>query len=186
MIPREEALQLLLGHNPEEHLVHHALASEAVMRHLAQSFGEDADLWGLTGLLHDIDFPYTKDSPERHGIMAAELLPDTLPAAMLQAIRAHNSEYTGHEPSSRLDHALRCAESVTGLVSTNALVRPEGMDGMQPKSLKKKMKDKAFAASVNRDRIRECEQVGLELGDFFQIAIDAITPIAGNVGLAKR
>lgn len=185
MITRNEALDLLLSHNPEQHLVHHALTSEAVMRQLAVFFGEDAETWGLTGLLHDVDFPLTMDKPEHHGLLAMNFLTDKLPETSLDAIRAHNSEYTNHIPTSRLDYALRCAETVTGLICTNALVRPEGMEGMQPKSLKKKMKDKAFAASVNRDRIRECEKIGLELGDFFQIAIDAITPIASNVGLAK-
>jgi putative nucleotidyltransferase with HDIG domain len=185
MITRDEAYQLLLSLQPEQHLVHHAVTSEAVMRQLAVVLKEDADLWGLTGLLHDIDFPRTKDTPEQHGLLAMELLKDALPEEALSAIRAHNSECTNHLPTTRLDYALRCAESVTGLVCTNALVRPEGMNGMEPKSLKKKMKDKAFAASVNRDRIRECEKLDMDLGAFFQIAIDAITPIAGSVGLAK-
>lgn len=185
MLTRTEALELLRGPGPEPHLVHHALQSEAVMRTVAQRKGEDADLWGLVGLLHDIDFPLTKDTPQRHGLVAMDLLAEKLPESALAAIRAHNSECTGHAPQSALDWALRCSESVTGLVATNALVRPQGMQGMTPKSLKKKMKDKAFAASVNRDRIRECEQIGLELGDFLQIAIDAISPIAAEVGLAK-
>ena len=185
MISRDEALTMLLAESPEAHMVHHALQSEAVMRELAQHFSEDQDVWGLAGLLHDIDYPHTKDTPEQHGVMAMKLLKDALPQEALDAIKAHNSEYTDHPPATRLDYALRCAETVTGLVATNALVRPQGMEGMKPKSLTKKMKDKAFAASVDRDRIRECENIDLELGPFFQIAINAITPIAGSVGLAK-
>ncbi len=186
MISREDALVLLQSYQPEEHLVHHALSSEAIMRKMAQKFGEEEVVWGLAGLLHDIDFPLTKETPEKHGVLAMEVLAAHLPEDALHAICAHNAEYTGKQPQSRLDFALRCAETVTGLVATNALVRPEGMTGMQPKSLKKKMKDKAFAANVDRERIRECEKLGLELGDFLQIAIDAITPIASSVGLAKR
>jgi len=87
------------------------------------------------------------------------------------------------KPSTDFDYALRCGETVTGLIHAGALVRPTKIDGMKPKSLKKKMKDKAFAASVNRDCIRECDKIGLELGDFLQIAINSITEIAPEVGL---
>lgn len=185
MLSRDEALALLKSNTPDDHLIHHALQAEAVMRLVAARLNEDENLWALTGLLHDIDFPLTKDTPERHGLLAMDLLADKLPQDALAAIRAHNAEHTGHAPQAALDWALRCSETVTGLVATNALVRPQGMEGMTPKSLKKKMKDKAFAASVNRDNIRECEKIGLELGDFLQIAIDAISPIAAEVGLAK-
>lgn len=185
MLPRTEAIELLRSHNPEPHLVQHALATEAVMRGLAARFGQDAELWGLAGLLHDIDYPLTKETPERHGLVAVDLIGDRLPPEAVQAIVAHNSECTGREPASLFDRALRCGESVTGLVSAAALVRPTGMDGMQASSLKKKMKDKAFAASVSRERIRECEAIGLELGEFLTIAIEAMTPAAAELGLTR-
>ena len=102
----------------------------------------------------------------------------------LHAIRAHNGERTGTARDTELDFALRCAETVTGLVAANAMVRPTKMAGMKPKSLKKKMKEKAFAANVDREIIRECDKIGLELGDFFQIAIDEVTRIAAEVDLA--
>lgn len=186
MIDREKAMEMLLAQNPEKHLMHHALETEAVMRGLAEHFSEDRDLWGLAGLLHDVDFPHTKDDPARHGLMAMDILGDSLPEDALYAIRAHNTEGTGVEPKSRLDFALRCGESVTGLVSANALVRPTGMEGMKPKSLKKKMKEKAFAANVDRNRVRECEKMDMELGDFFQIAINSIAAIADQVELVKE
>jgi hypothetical protein len=88
------------------------------------------------------------------------------------------------DPETDFDFALRCGETVTGMVHAGALVRPTKIDGMKTKSLKKKMKDKAFAASVNRDCIRECEKIGLELGEFLQIAIDSVSGIAAEVGLA--
>lgn len=183
MISREAALDLLKAQQPDMHLLNHSLQTEAVMRGLAARFGEDAGLWGLAGLLHDVDFSHTKETPEKHGLMAMDILGDALPEEALHAVKAHNSEYTGCTPVSRLDFALRAGESVTGLVSANALVRPEGMAGMKPKSLKKKMKEKAFAANVDRERIREFEKIGLEDGEFFQIAIDAIAPIAAETGL---
>ncbi len=183
MISRQLALELLESQGPATHMLHHALQTEAIMRRLAVQLGEDAELWGLTGLLHDLDYPQTKDDPARHGLAAMALLTDQLPEPALHAIRAHNGERTGTAPDSRFDYALRCAETVTGLVAANARVRPTKMVGMKPKSLKKKMKEKAFAANVDRQTIKECEQLGLALGDFFSLAIEAISPIAAEVGL---
>ena len=175
MLSRERALELIHAQNPDEHLINHALQSEAIMRGLARHFGEDEELWGMSGLLHDIDFPKTKDDPAQHGLMALDLLKEEdFPEEALYAISAHNTEGTNVEPKSKLDYALRAAETATGLISANALVRPDGMTGMKPKSLKKKMKEKAFAANVDRDRIRECEKINLPLDAFFQIGIDCM------------
>ena len=141
MITRDDALALLAASKPEPHLLHHALETEAIMRGLARRLGRDEELWGLTGLLHDLDFPRTKDTPERHGLEAMAALEGKLPAEALHAIRAHNGERTGTAPETELDYALRSAETVTGRVAANALVRPTKMVGMKPKSLKKKMKE---------------------------------------------
>lgn len=185
MIDRDTALELLRENAPEPHLVQHALASEAVLRALARRFDEDEELWGLTGLLHDWDYPRTAADPARHGLDAAERLVGMLPDEALQAIRAHNAECNGSAVSGRFDVALRCGETVTGLISAAALVRPTGMEGMQASSLKKKMKDKAFAASVNRDCIRQCSELGMELGDFLTLAIGAMAEIDEELGLKK-
>lgn len=185
MITREAALDLLRENAPDPHLVQHALASEAVLRALARRFGEDEDLWGLTGLLHDWDYPHTASDPARHGLDAAERLAGVLPDEALQAIRAHNAECNGSAVDGRFDVALRCGETVTGLVSAAALVRPTGMEGMQSSSLKKKMKDKAFAASVNRAIIRQCTDMGLDLDEFLTLAIEAMTPVADQLGLRR-
>ena len=184
MITREQALALLQQAQTPENLMQHALASEAVMRALAKRLDEDVELWGITGLLHDLDYPATAQEPAKHGIETARQLEGQLAEAALNAIRAHNAECTGHAPATKFDYALRCGETVTGLVSAAALVRPTRMEGMQAKSLKKKMKDKAFAASVNRDNIRECAQLGLELDEFLNLAIEAMTGIAPEIGLA--
>lgn len=176
MLNRTDAIALLREFDLEDHMMQHALSSEAVMRALAQHFGEDAELWGLTGLLHDVDYPVTKLSPDEHGVKAMAILEGKLPPEALVAIKAHNSECTGAEPSTRMDYALRAAETITGLITAAALMRPTGMEGMQVKSLKKKMKDKAFAASVNRERIRECEKIDMPLDEFLALAIQAMTP----------
>ncbi|MDD3310877.1 HDIG domain-containing metalloprotein [Pseudodesulfovibrio sp.] len=185
MLTREEALALLKSKNTEANLIHHALESEAVLRGLAERLGKDVELWGVTGLLHDLDYATTKIEVARHGLDSAEWLEGQLPAEALDAIRRHACEMNGAEgPSTDFDYALRCGETVTGMVHAGALVRPTKIEGMAAKSLKKKMKDKAFAASVNRDCIRECDKLGLELGDFLQLAIDSVTKIAPEVGLA--
>lgn len=187
MISRDEAIELLKAHNTETNLINHALESEAVMQGLAKKLGQDEKLWSITGLLHDLDYASTKNNESRHGLDTVELLHGKLPEEALNAIKRHACEMNGSdEPSTQLDYALRCGETVTGLVHAGALVRPTKIDGMKPKSLKKKMKDKAFAASVNRDCIRECEKIGLELGEFLQIAIASVTEIAPEVGLVAE
>ncbi|MDC0336065.1 HDIG domain-containing protein [Pseudodesulfovibrio sp.] len=187
MINRSKAFELLTANNSEPNLINHALESEAVMRGLAQKLGKDEELWGITGLLHDLDYTTTKEDAARHGLNTVELLQGKLPDEALNAIKRHAFEMNGaDEPSTEFDYALRCGETVTGLVHAGALVRPTKIDGMKPKSLKKKMKDKAFAASVNRDCIRECDKIGLELGEFLQIAIASVTEIAPDVGLVAE
>jgi putative nucleotidyltransferase with HDIG domain len=182
MLDRTEALAMLKASAPD-HLYVHALETEAVMRALAARLGHDPETWGLAGLLHDLDYPETKDTPEKHGLLTAETLVGKLPEEAVQAIARHN-EMNGNLPQSDFDFALRCGETVTGLIHTAALVRPTRMQGMEAKSLKKKMKDKAFAASVCRETIKECEKLGLELGDFLTLSIAAITGIEHEVGLA--
>ena len=185
MLDREQALALLNELGPEKHLIQHALASEAVMRALARHLGEDEEVWGLTGLLHDLDYPTTAEVPERHGLESVTMLTGKLPEEALAAIRAHNGEMNGTAPQCRFDYALRCGETVTGLIGAAARMRPTGLEGMEPKSIKKKMKDKAFAASVNRDNIRQCADAGLELDDFLALSIEAMHGKAAELGLSK-
>lgn len=186
MIDRQSALALLAEQKTPPSLLQHALASEAIMRALAQHFGENEDIWGLTGLLHDLDYPATAENAARHGLDTAEMLAGQLPDEALTAIRAHNAEMNGAAgPASRFDYALRCGETVTGLISAAALMRPTGMEGMEVKSIKKKMKDKAFAASVCRDNIRQCAEAGLELDAFLALSIEAMRAHAAELGLSK-
>lgn len=163
-----------------ESLLRHSLASEAVMTAFAARTGADENIWALTGLLHDLDYPGTVEAPERHGLESAEMLTGRLPDEALQAIRAHNGEMNGCEPCSVFDFALRASETVTGLIAAAALMRPGRYDGMTVKSIRKKMKDKAFAASVNRNNISQCQQAGLELDDFLALAIAAMSAQDSN------
>lgn len=185
MISRDEAVSHILAQNPNPGLLAHGRQTEAVMRAMAGQLGQDPDLWGLTGLLHDLDYPATAEAPENHGLALRGLLPDdALPAEAWQAIAAHNDEHTGVAPETPFDFALRAAESVTGIISAAALVRPDRMVGMAPKSIKKKMKDKAFAAGVRRANILECDKAGMPLDAFLALAIAAIADVAAETGLA--
>lgn len=183
MIARDHALRLLTEADTPAHLLVHALETEAVLAALARRLGHDPELWARVGLLHDLDYPATQDSPELHGIVAANTLAGLLPEAGIAAIRAHNPA-TGLEPASALDFALRCGETVTGLIHAAALVRPERTHGLGASSLRKKMKDKRFAATVCRQTIAECGHLGLELDEFLDLAAAAIHAIAADVGLA--
>ena len=186
MLSREKALDMVREKVQEENLVRHSLATEAVMRSLARRLDQDVETWGLTGLLHDLDYTLTQEDYSRHGLESAQILQDQLPPEAVRAIEAHAAELNhAPAPSSTLDYALRCAETVTGLVMAAALVRPEKLSGMKAKSLKKKMKDKAFAASVNRAIIAEHEKLGLDQSEFLSLSIQAMQEIAPDLGLGQ-
>jgi putative nucleotidyltransferase with HDIG domain len=185
MLPRDQAFALLRQHLSDEALVFHSIESEAVMRALARRLGQDEERWGLAGLLHDVDFALTAGTPERHGLSAAALLAaEDVPAAVIEAIEAHNGERNGTAITAPFHHALRCAETVTGLISAAALVQPDRkLASVQPSSVRRKLKDKAFARKVSRDTIRECEKLGLEVGEFIALAVEAMQRVASEVGL---
>lgn len=176
---RAEALSLMEKHLQSESLRRHSLASEAVMRALALKLGkscEESERWGILGLLHDLDYAETESSPDLHGLKTAEYLAESdLTAAELEAIKRHNAEMLGLKRETELDLALTCGEVVTGLIAASALVQPDKkIASVKPSSAVKKMKDKTFARSVNRDHIRLCEQLGLPLADFMDMAVAAM------------
>jgi putative nucleotidyltransferase with HDIG domain len=182
---REKALARLREHVKNEKTIIHCLASEAVMRKLAARLGEDEDRWGLTGLLHDIDVEVTNADPHVHALKAAELLEDfELDDGMIDAIRMHNDEATGIARSTRFQHALAAGETITGLIYATTLVYPDKkIASVKYKSVSKRMKEKAFAASVKREHILECEQIGIPLDEFIALSVDAMRGIAGEIGL---
>lgn len=182
---REKALARLREHVKNEKTIIHCLASEAVMRALAVRLGEDADRWGLTGLLHDIDVEVTDADPKVHALKAEELLEDFgFDREMIDAIRMHNDEATGMSRTTLFQHALAAGETITGLIYATTLVYPDKkIASVKYKSIRKRMKEKAFAASVNRDHILECEEIGIPLDEFIQISVDAMRNIAEEIGL---
>ena len=184
-LSRETAFARLQEYVKNEKTVVHCLASEAVMRAVARKLGEDEDRWGLTGLLHDIDVEVTNADPKVHALRAAELLEDfEFDKEMLDAIRMHNDEATGIPRSTRFQHALAAGETITGLIYATTLVYPDKkIASVKYKSVRKRMKEKAFAASVNRDHILECEKIGIPLDEFIQLSVDAMRGISESIGL---
>ncbi len=179
---RDEAKDLVFSNVSEPNLRNHMVATEAVMRALAIRLGEDPDLWGLAGLLHDLDYHETVDDFPRHGYTTAETLQDQgFSQEFLNAIIAH----AGHiERKTLLDRGLYAADPVTGLVVAAALIRPEKkLDPVKLKSLKKRFKEKQFARGADRDQIRSCEELGIPLEEFLQISLDAMKGVAAEIGL---
>ncbi|MBU1219919.1 HDIG domain-containing protein [Myxococcota bacterium] len=175
---RNQLFELLKEYLKDTAMIMHSLQSEAVARAVAQAIGEDVNLWGGTALLHDIDYEMTKATPDRHGHESIRILEKVLPSESINAIFTHNYEHNGAPaPASVLDHGIRCCETVTGLIHAASLLRPDGYEGMEPKSIRKKMKDKAFARNVSRECILECSHLGLELSEFLKIAINAMSDL---------
>ena len=182
MPTREEALQLLEEWVENPGLRGHMKAVEAAVRWYARSFGEDEELWGLAGLLHDLDW---EKYPDEHPLKAVEELRRRgYPEEVLHAILAHRSDFTGVQPETRLDRALVACDELTGLITATALVRPNGIDDLTPKSVKKKMKDPTFAKGVDREDVkRGTELLGIELDQHIANVIEAMRGIAAELGL---
>lgn len=183
-ITREEALALLLEYNKDEALIKHALAVEGVMRHYAKKNGEDETLWGIVGLLHDLDY---EQYPEEHCAKTKEILEsrDTDPV-IVRAIMSHGySLCTDVEPQTEMEKTLYTIDELTGLVNATAIMRPsKSVMDLTPKSVKKKFKSKSFAAGVNRDVVLDgCERLGVELGDVIQETIAGMQEVCDAIGL---
>jgi len=184
MIDREEALKLVQEHVKTRNIYLHMIEVEAIMRALAKRFKADEELWGLTGLLHDIDYEYTKNDPSRHTLVAEEILGGKVSDEVLRAIKSHNHEYTGVEPRSPMEYALIASDGISGLIVACALVMPsKKLAEVKPKTILKKFKQKDFARRVRRDRIMMCEKLGLSLQEFAEISLEALKNISGELGL---
>ena len=184
-ITRDEAIHLLKEHLKNEKLISHCLATEAIMRALARKMGEDEQLWGLAGLLHDLDYEETGEDSARHGLESAKILEEkgVLPL-LADVIRMHNAENLGLERATLFEHLLACAESITGLIVATALIYPDKkIASVKPKSITKRMKTPSFARAVSRERIMECEKAGIPFNEFVNLSLDAMKGIAGELGL---
>ncbi|RLE49829.1 MAG: phosphohydrolase [Candidatus Methanomethylicota archaeon] len=181
---RDDAYKLLTSKLKRENMVKHCLAVEAIMREFASRFNGDRELWGLTGLLHDIDFDETFNDPKRHGVLAAEYLKGLLPEEALRAIISHNFENTGVKPESVMEKALIVADALSGLIVACALVMPhKKLSEVKVETIEKKFKAKDFARGVSRERISLCKEIGLSEREAFEIGLQAMLRIADKLGL---
>jgi uncharacterized protein len=184
MITREESVRLLEKNISSKNMRKHCYASEAVMRALARRLGRNEDEWGISGLLHDIDVEITNADPHTHGPYAEKLLKGKISDEMLDAIMMHNEIATGMKRTTEFQHALAAGETITGLITATALVYPDKkIASVKPKSITKRMKQKAFAASVKRENILECEMIGIPLPEFAELSLNAMKEISDVLGL---
>lgn len=185
MVTRDEAEKLFKKYNKSESLYHHALAVEAVMREYAKKTGEDPEYWGIVGFLHDIDWEMF---PDEHCRKAPELLKEIdMPDDMIHAICSHGWGLVSDvAPEREMEKILYTIDELTGLVNATALMRPERIEGMGVKSVKKKWKTKGFAAGVNRELIEKGSELsGIAIDDLIQTTIDAMSGIKDQIGLNK-
>jgi len=181
---REEALTLLKEYNKNEGLIKHALAVEAVMRYCARKRGEDQEKWGVIGLVHDLDY---EQFPQQHCRKTEEILGSrNWPAEYIRAVLSHGwGMRTDVEPNTDLEKVLYAIDELTGLVVATALVRPsKSVMDMSAKSVKKKWKEKSFAAGVSRDVIEKgAAMLGVELGELIEDVIMGMREVADQIGL---
>ncbi|MCG8466680.1 MAG: HDIG domain-containing protein [Gemmatimonadetes bacterium] len=192
MVPnRDDALALVHEYTESPNLRRHMTAVEAAMRAYARKYGEDEERWGVTGLLHDFDYERwpndERSSTEQHPSTGVAILRDRgVDEDILDAIMAH-ADYTGVEASTLMSKTLRAVDELTGFITACALVRPTRLEGMKTKSVRKKMKDKAFAAAVSRDEmIENCEELGEDMSEHIAFVIAAMQDVAEDLGLAAN
>ena len=182
MISRTEALALVEKHLSKKNLVKHVLAVEIIMKALARRFGEDEEVWGMAGLLHDLDYEETDQNPEKHGFRSQQLLQDQdVSEEILHAILAHAGQV---ERVSLMDKAIYCTDPVTGLIVASALMHPtKSLSGMDTAFVEKRYREKRFAAGASRENIATCSELGLELHEFLEVSLNAMNSISGDLGL---
>jgi putative nucleotidyltransferase with HDIG domain len=184
-ITRNEAFNLVKKYLKNKNLIKHCLATEAVMKALARRFGEDQEKWALAGLLHDLDVELTNADLNVHGRETVRILKENgVDPEIIDAVRMHNETEAGKRRSTLFQHALASGETITGLIVATTLVYPDKkLASVKSKSIVRRMKEKAFAASVNRDTIRECEKIGIPLNEFAEICLNAMRDIHEELGL---
>lgn len=181
---REQAMEILQTHVKADHLIRHALTVEAVMRYFAELYGEDVEKWGTIGLLHDIDF---EKYPEQHCQKVRELLsPHGFPEEYMRAIESHGyGIVTDVEPKERMEKVLFATDELTGLIAATALMRPSrSILDLELSSVKKKWKQKGFAAGVDREVVKQgAEMLGIELDELISHTIKGMRTVAEEIGL---
>ena len=184
-VTRERAWETLTRYTKSEALLRHALAVEASVRAYARKFGEDEELWGVTALLHDFDYEIhpTLDKHPQDG--APILREEGYPEVVIEGVLSH-AEHLAMPRDTPLKKTLFACDELSGFIHACGLVRPDGIETLEPKSVKKKLKQPSFAAGVHRDEVyRGAEELGVELDDHIRFVVEAMRPIAGELGLRQ-
>ncbi len=181
---RDELVAEVKRRIPTKNLFKHILAVEAVMRRLARYFGEDEERWGAAGLLHDIDYEGTKDDPARHSLLSGQVAAELgFDQEIVDAVKAHN-EYHGFPRTTDMAKALYSADPLTGLIVASALVHPsKKLAAIDADFVINRMGEKSFARGANRETIRSCSDLGLDLKEFISFGLEAMQGISGQLGL---
>jgi putative nucleotidyltransferase with HDIG domain len=180
---RERAWETLTRYTKSEALLRHALAVEAAMAWYARSFGEDEELWRVVALLHDFDYEIHPTLDEHPQEGASILREEGYPEDVIEAVLSH-AEHLALPRDTLVKRALFACDELAGFVHACGLVRPTGLDGLEPKSVRKKLKQPSFAAGVHRDEVYEgAEGLGLDLDDHIRNVVAAMQPIAPELGL---
>jgi putative nucleotidyltransferase with HDIG domain len=184
-VTRERAWETLTRYTKSEALLRHALAVEASVRAYARKFGEDEELWGVTALLHDFDYEIhpTLDKHPQDG--APILREEGYPEVVIEGVLSH-AEHLAMPRDTPLKKTLFACDELSGFIHACGLVRPDGIETLEPKSVKKKLKQPSFAAGVNRDDVyKGAQELGVELDDHIRFVTEAMRPIAGELGLRQ-
>ena len=184
MPTRDEAYQLVTSKIANKNLVKHMLALEAIMRELAPMFDGDPEVWGLAGLVHDIDYMETEKDPKNHALIGSKMLSELgYPTDLVKAVAAHNPE-NGTKIESKFDLALHVGDPLTGLIVACALIHPaKKLEPIDVDFVMNRFGEKRFAAGANRDQIARCAELGLELPRFIDIGLRAMKKISKELGL---
>ena len=180
---RDEAWKLLCEWTKGDSLRKHMLAVEAAMRAYARKFGEDEEKWGITGLLHDMDYERHPTPSDHPMVGVRELERSGYPEDVIEAIKGH-ADYLDVPRTTPMAKALYAVDELSGFITACALVRPEGLEGLKAKSVRKKMKQKSFAASVSREDItRGASELGVDLNEHIDFVVAALRKESGTLGL---
>jgi len=181
---REEALSLVKNYVQNENLIKHMFAVEAVMEDLAKYFDQDIEKWALAGLVHDIDYDLTADRPKEHALKGAEILSENgVDEEIIHAVKAHNPVH-GPERKSLMDKALYAVDPLTGLIVAAALIHPDKkLSSLDTQFIINRFGEKSFARGADRDQIRACSELDLELEEFIEISLKAMQRISNKLGL---
>jgi len=178
---RDEGLSLLKSRVKDKNLIKHSLAVEACMKGLARYLNEDEEIWGLAGLLHDLDYEETKNDSSKHGLITSEILEGKVSEEIIHAIKAHSGLL---KPESRMDIALYALDALTGLIVAACLIHPKrNLTYLDKDFILRRFKEKRFAQGANREQIKTCSRLGLSLDEFTDLALKEMQKIHHALGL---